>query len=100
MQCNTCNKQQWRLCSKGGYDQRIILIFSFLTLLTLLAGVLIILYIDGDLRTALAFILGGMFSVSLRSLVAELIAYFRRKIPDVKDMCHCHFKHHKEVKSK
>ena len=78
---------QWRLCKKGGYDQRVILILAIGTVLALVSGIVAILITeDVYLRTTLAFIFGGLFSVSLRSLVAEVLQYFRR---NQKTHCEC-----------
>lgn len=83
MECSSgCTKKEWRLCNKGGYDQRIIITFAILTIVALASGIVAIIFSEGVyLRAVLTFVFGGALSVSLRSLVAELIQYFRKNKP-------------------
>lgn len=70
------------------YSRRVILLFSVLSAIFLVSGILaIVLSENAILKGVLGFVFGGFFSVTLRSLSAELIQYFRSKKKNCQGKC-------------
>ena len=79
-------------CSSGAccFSRKVIFLFLFLSILSLLLAVLIFVLVKDDVvRAALTFKLGGFFSVSLRSAIAEIITYYRNKKKESVSLCGC-----------
>ena len=79
-------------CSSGAYcfSRKVIFLFLFLSILSLLLAVLIFVLVKNDIaKAALTFKLGGFFSVSLRSAIAEIITYYRNRKKESVSLCSC-----------